>query len=481
MSPQMQDDRQGQGTRQTPRHIISAILLAGGFAAYIAAILLRSDLMADASAALILCFIAANLGHASRIVQLFAAVSVLIAGVGVALGSIGPAELEVAAGRVSFLTSILVALIFLRLVAQRDTAFAAAGAYLANQPPSRRYVSLGIGGNLFGVLLNLGGLGLLIEMTLAGQRRLEATSAVSHAVHDIRERRIVTAIVRGFATIAFWSPFGIALNTLLLILTDLHWADAAPWGIGFSIGFLALGAVMDVIERRLFPVFPRPLVVPPQRGDGLGLWVVLGHLVGLACLVILGDQLLPLRFQEVLVTIVPIYALIWSILRFGTGGPIRLRDDFVANSGRYVNEVGVFALAGLIGALLVAMVPQHALDPVLLGIVDLGGPVALVLALAWATLALAMLGLHPIISVVILAEFMSRTPLISELATLLALLTGWTLTVCLAPLATTATYVGAILNRGPVRVSLIWNGIFGLVALAGFSAVLVAGIVRGWF
>jgi phosphotransferase system glucose/maltose/N-acetylglucosamine-specific IIC component len=57
---------------------------------------------------------------------------------------------------------------------------------------------------------------------------MEAASGVSAAVHDVRERRIVTAIVRGFATITFWSPFGTALNTLLQILTDLHWADADP-------------------------------------------------------------------------------------------------------------------------------------------------------------------------------------------------------------------------------------------------------------
>ena len=481
MATQTQADMTGQAARHRPHLRLGAALLVAGFLSYIASILLRSPLLADLSAALILAFIAVNLRRASRIVQLFAGVAVLIAGAGWVYGSIGPAELAVAGGRVSFLTSILVALIFLRLVAQRDPAFAAAGAYLANQPPSRRYISLGIGGNLFGVLLNLGGLGLLIEMTLAGQRRLESTSKVTPAVHDIRERRIVTAIVRGFATIAFWSPFGIALNTLLLILTDLHWADAASWGIGFSSGFLVLGGVMDVIERRLFPVFPRPVVVPPQPGDAIGLWAVLGHLVGLATLVVLGDRILPLTFQEVLVAIVPLYAVIWAIARFGSNGPVQLKNDFITNSARYVNEVGVFALAGLIGALLVAIVPQHALDPILLAIVDLGGPVALVLALAWATLALAMLGLHPIISVVILAEFMARTPLISELATLLALLTGWALTVCLAPLATTATYVGAILKRGPVTVSVIWNGIFGLVALACFSAVLVIGVTVGWF
>ncbi len=461
--------------------IPGAILLATGFVAYLVSVLLGRPSAAVISAALILVFIAMNLGRASVIVRSFAVVAVLIATYGLLSQSLRPMDLVVAGGRVSFLTSILIALIFLRLVAARDPAFQAAGAFLANQPPSRRYVSLGIGGNLFGVLLNLGGLGLLIEMTLAGQRRLEAQSHVSDEVHAIRERRIVTAIVRGFATIAFWSPFGIALNTLLLIFPDVHWRDAAPWGLGFAGLFLIVGGTMDVVERRLFPVLPKPIAVAPAPGDGLGLLAVLAHLVGLALLVIGGDYLLPLTFQEVLVTVVPVYAIVWSAVRAGGRGPVQLIRDFTTNAPRYVNEIGVFALAGLIGALLVAVVPQHALDPILQGIVAWGGPVALVLALAWVTLLAAMLGLHPIISVVILAEFMVRTPLISQQAALLSLLTGWTLTVCLAPLATTATYVGAILNRSPVTVSLRWNGMFGAIMLILSSSVLVLGIAQSWF
>lgn len=461
--------------------VLSALLLATGFAAYLLSILFRAAWAADVSAALILIFILMNLSKASVIVRLFSTIAALIAAFGLWSGGLHAADMAVAAGRVSFLTSILIALIFLRLVAARDPAFQAAGAFLANQPPSRRYVSLGVGGNLFGVLLNLGGLGLLIEMTLAGQRRLEATSHVSPEVHAIRERRIVTAIVRGFATIAFWSPFGIALNTLLLIFPAVHWRDAAPWGLGFALMFLLIGGIMDIVERRLFPVFPKPMPVPPQKGDGLGLLAVLAHLLGLGVLVVGGDYMLPATFQEVLVLVVPVYALIWALTRMGRRGPGHMTHDFVANAPRYVNEVGVFALAGLIGVLLVALVPQHALDPILTGIVGWGGPVALALALAWATLAAAMLGLHPIISVVILAEFMVRTPLISEKASLLALLSGWTLTVCLAPLATTATYVGAILNRSPVTVSLRWNGLFGAISLLLFSGVLVLGIAQGWF
>ncbi|MCF7697815.1 hypothetical protein [Loktanella sp. M215] len=461
--------------------ICGAVLLAAGFLTYIASVVFGSPPLATVAAALILVFILMNLGRASLIVRSFAIVAGLIAVWGLAAHSLTIPDLTVAGGRVSFLTSILIALIFLRLVAARDPAFQAAGAFLANQPPSRRYVSLGIGGNLFGVLLNLGGLGLLIEMTLAGQRRLESQSAVSPAVHDVRERRIVTAIVRGFATIAFWSPFGIALNTLLLIFTEVHWRDAAPWGLGFAALFLIVGGLMDIIERRLFPIFPKPVAVPPAPGDGLGLLAVLGHLVGLALLVITGDHLLPFSFQQVLVGVVPVYAVIWSVIRSGARGPVQLIRDFTANAPRYVNEIGVFALAGLIGALLVALVPQHALDPVLGAIVAWGGPVALALALAWVTLLAAMLGLHPIISVVILAEFMVRTPLISQQTALLSLLTGWTLTVCLAPLATTATYVGAILDRSTLTVSLRWNGLFGAITLALASGILVLGITGGWF
>ncbi len=458
-----------------------AVLLATGFIANVIAGFGMPGLAYGVSAVLILAFIVLNIGHASGIVKVFAVAAVLIFGAGYLSGSVTGSTVGQAAARVSFLSSILIALTFLRLVAQRDPAFTAAGAFLANQPPSRRYVSLGLGGNLFGVLLNLGGLGLLIDMTLAGQRRLEQTSEVSPHVHDIRERRIVTAIVRGFATIAFWSPFGIALNMLLLVFTDVHWRDAAPWGIGFALGFMALGGTMDVVERRLFPVLPKPLRVPVQPGDGRGLLMVLGHLAVLATLVIAVDTVVDLTFQQVLVMIVPFYALIWVCVRFGTTGPGRLAGDFVDSAPRSVNEIGVFVLAGLIGSLLVAIVPQQALDPLLETIVAWGGSVGLGLALVWVTLGLAMIGLHPIITVIVLAEFIVRTPLMSQQAAVFALLAGWTLTVCLAPFATTAIYVGAIVNRSPLQVSMIWNGVFGVVTLVVFSLVLSAGIHSGWF
>lgn len=461
---------------------LSAGLLGAGFLSYVGGVLIGdpSGIAAEITSLFILAYLALNMTAASGIVKMFFAVTVVIVVAGVWYGRLDAATIARGADRLAFLSCLLLALIFLRLVAARDPAFSLAGAFLANQPPSRRYLSLGVGGNIFGVLLNLGGLGLLIEMTLSGQRRNEQSHAVSAQVHQIRERRIVSAIVRGFATIAFWSPFGIALNTLLLIFPNVHWRDFAPWGLGFAGLFLATGAVLDVAERALFPVRPRPVPAPPIPGQGRGMLMVVVHLCALAAIVLTLDHFLPLSFQSVLVVIVPLYAVIWIFRLAGPSGPRLLRGDFVDNAPRYVNEVGVFALAGLIGALLVDLVPRDTLAPVLSWVLAAGGPTALALALMWATILAAMIGLHPIITVAILGEFMLRAHVLPDRAVVLALLAGWTCTVCLAPLATTATYVGAIIGRSPLTVTWRWNGIFGLVIVIVLSLSLIAALRSGW-
>ena len=63
-----------------------------------------------------------------------------------------------------FLPAFLAVLSLLRAAATMSPAVAAAGRHLVNQPLSRRYIALVIGGNLFGVLLNIGGLVLLLDM-----------------------------------------------------------------------------------------------------------------------------------------------------------------------------------------------------------------------------------------------------------------------------------------------------------------------------
>lgn len=459
----------------------SAGLLVAGLIANLGGILglVPHVAASEIASALVIAFIMLNFPQASGIVKAFFFVAISLIVAGFWSRSLDLSDLARGADRMAFLSCLLLALVFLRLVAARDIAFEQAGAFLANQPPSRRYVSLGIGGNVFGILLNLGGLGLLIEMTRAGQRRGEIASPVSPQVHAIRERRIVAAIMRGFATIAFWSPFGVALNTLLLIFTDLHWTEFVPWGLGFAALFLVTGTVLDRYERFRHPISPRPLPTPSVPGQGRGMMIVAGHLCALATLLLAADLITPLSFQSLLISLVPLYAFAWIVTTRGFAGTATLAQDFRGGAPRYVNEVGVFALAGLIGALLTGLVSDEALTPLLTWTIANGGTVALALALMWGTLAAAMLGLHPIITVAILGEFMLRTDILSDRAVVLSLLCGWTCSVCLAPLATTATYVGSILGRSPLVVSLGWNGIFGAVVSIILSAALAISVGTG--
>jgi len=76
------------------------------------------------------------------------------------------------AERVVFMSALLTAVAFLRIAATNDRVVEGAGEFLTLQPPGRRYASLGAGGHLFGVLLNLGGLGVMLEVIMKGCTRI---------------------------------------------------------------------------------------------------------------------------------------------------------------------------------------------------------------------------------------------------------------------------------------------------------------------
>ena len=75
----------------------------------------------------------------------------------------------------------------MRAAASRSPAAASSGRYLVHQLPSQRYVALVIGGNLFGVLLDIGGLVLPLDM-IKQANTLEAAGGPAVLAWD--ERRL---------------------------------------------------------------------------------------------------------------------------------------------------------------------------------------------------------------------------------------------------------------------------------------------------
>ena len=387
-----------------------------------------------------------------------------------------------AAGRVVFLSALLTAVAFLRIAATQDPVVEVAGEFLTLQPPTRRYASLGAGGHLFGVLLNLGGLGVMLEIIMKGlaAHRHEMDEFVLKA----RKRRMVSACMRGFSSIAFWTPFGIALNLMILTIPGLEWATLAPYGIALAGVLFLLGWLFDTVEWWRPPSSRGR--APALTGDlpGWSRWAVLivsGHVLFLGTAVVTLDRVTQYSFQTVLITIVPIYALLWSALRRGSGSVTDMSRQFVTQAPGFATEMSVIASAGYIGLVALEIAPVEWIAAHLGWIA--ARPVTTVVLLIMTVFLTGLLGVHPMISVVLLAEVVKRVGVdgLSPLALGLALAGGWSSIICMGPAITAVVYASSIVGERPLTIGLRWNGIFGFASILLITLIVGGGVATGLF
>ena len=467
--------------RSGKRNRFTAICLLICLGAAIIQGVLPSAVASIAAAPFFCIYLAISSRYIARVGWVLLFFSLAIALLALANG-IDPGIFVQAAGRVVFLSALLTAVAFLRIAATQDPIVEVAGEFLTLQPPTRRYASLGAGGHLFGVLLNLGGLGVMLEIIMKGlaAHRHEMDEFVFQA----RKRRMVSACMRGFSSIAFWTPFGIALNLMILTIPGLEWTKLAPYGIALAGILFLLGWLFDTVE------WWRP---PSARGRAPALsgdlpdwspWAVLivsGHVLFLGAAVVTLDRLTQYSFQTVLITIVPIYALLWSVMRSGSGSLAGISRRFVTQAPGFATEMSVIASAGFIGLVALEVVPVEWIADHLGWIAT--RPVLTVVLLIMTVFLTGLLGVHPMISVVLLAEVVNRVGVegLSPLALGLALAGGWSSIICMGPAITAVVYASSIVGERPLTIGLRWNGIFGVASILLITLIVGGGVAAGWF
>jgi len=112
------------------------------------------------------------------------------------------AAFSLVASRSAYLPAMVIVLTLLRLSTLRSTMVSEAGQFAVRQPPNRRYAFLTTGAHILGILFNIGGLILMLEIAISG--RISANTP--EHVAKIQMQRISTAVMRGFATTMIWSP-----------------------------------------------------------------------------------------------------------------------------------------------------------------------------------------------------------------------------------------------------------------------------------
>lgn len=374
-----------------------------------------------------------------------------------------------------YFPTFLAVLGFLREAAATSPLVRRCGHYLVNQPTSRRYVALTLGGHLFGILLNIGGLALLVSM-LRQSNTLESAGGVAH-VQELRERRMVTAVLRGFCSMALWSPLSIMLALLTASMPALRWSDFAPYGMGLSVAFLVLGWLFD----RLF--MPRRASAAHDEDTGhIGLVAaVAAQVIAITFLAYCIEEALGQRFLNAVLLVVPVYALVWAALQnkaLGLAGSIQEGARQIARRSwdafpTYGNEVAIFSASGVLGVVLIALMPHSVAHDLFAYVQE--SPNALVVLMAWLVFVLGVLGLNPMISVSILAGTAAEMaiPDLSFAKIALGLIGGWVATVSVGPLVASMIILGNILDRSPAQIGLKWNGAFGLTFMALFSLFLL--------
>ncbi len=344
----------------------------------------------------------------------------------------------------------------------------AIGGYVAAQPPGRRFAGMALAGHVLGAVLNVAGLLLVLSLRdprLAPRDRM----------------RLTAGAMRGFGAAAVWSPLFVAMSVVLAALPSLTWLEIA-WRSGLvAASILLLAWIWTRIERgRGSGSAPTsaPGAPPARLAPGTLARAAL-ILAALFLPVIWLFEAFGLAIPIALGLVAPVMAGLWQ----ASQAPAGQRGSAAARRGREVfrglpglrNEALLFFGANCFGLGLSA-----ALDPVLLARLSdlLPGDGLSIPILIMAGLAIAGLGVHPIVIVVAVGTVLSPELLhLSDLETALALLVVWGMGAIMSPFSGTVLQVARLSGCSPFRVAWVWNARFCLAIGLPVSAV-VYGVAR---
>lgn len=363
---------------------------------------------------------------------------------------------------------LFAALGFLREAAETSPLVQQCGELMVRQPPGRRYLVLTLGSHLISLVLNFGVLPLLGTMVIKGNT-LDAAGGDQRVV-DIRTRRMLSAMLRGFAMMTAWSPLSVAFAVTVVVIPGLDWGRLLPIQVGLAALLLALGWLLD---RRAFPPSGHALPGVGQQTDWRPAWRMTALVAAVVCASVALAEALGVKLVVGAMVAVPPSAVVWLLWQKRQPRKVakELGQSLLRTMPNFRDEVAMLG-----GAMFAGTVAAAFLSPDSIGamVQTLGlPPLVLVILLAWSIMALAQVGVSQIASVTLLGGALVHVAPPLVLAS--AMMGAWALSAC-------STVVGAavltVARLGGVGVKVVgrdWNGLY-VVAGGLLLALWLAGL-----
>ncbi|MCI4665036.1 MAG: hypothetical protein MRY74_09985 [Neomegalonema sp.] len=426
-----------------------------------------AEASARAASILFLPLMAILARYASWSRRLFALIAATLAIVAISTRSDWVALIDAGLRSAALIVAFLTALSTLRSASASSRTMQECGAFLARQPPGRRYAALTAGGHLFGLPLNYGALALL-----GGMAEAEANREPNPEIRGHRRRRMLLAVQRGMISTLTWSPLAFSTAITTSIVPGASWAQALAPCLASSLIILAIGLALDTLFKPRLSQ-PAPPIQIPSRGWGV-LWPLVGLLAFLMSAVVGLHLVSGVRVVAIVILMTPIFSVLWIAAQTTSGRRAACvtayAQSFVGKEAPQLsNEVLLLAAAGFIGVvgsrLLSPIVTASGIDLTAIG----GWP--LLVAIVWLIPLAGQVGMNPILAVSLFGPMLPPAADVGLAPTdlIIALTAGWAISGASSPFTASTMLVGRMGQVSAAHVGVRWNGLFTLTCAAALS------------
>ena len=374
------------------------------------------------------------------------------------------ADVGLALAKGAYFTAFILAMMLLREAAATSDAVLAVGHWISRQPPGRRFATTWVGGQLAGILMNFGAVSLLAPLIQRGVRADPVTSDDEARRVVIRERRQLSALVRGFAPVIAWSPTTLTQVIILAAVPGIDPVAAIGYGLAMATVMFVIGWTEDRLRWGPPRIAPAPVAFPGRAG--LHLAIVYALLIAGSIALVQG---LGLSLPQALMTVAPVMLAGW-VLSQNRGvvhtTAARLEEVWSVSIPRMARDAFNLGAAGFIGITAARLAPVDAIA----GWAEASGvPDWMLVASLPVIITLAgQVALSPMMMVVFLGAVVSALPDLPAAPEVigLALSAGWMLSLTGSPNATGAILISSATGLAPTTITWRWNGVYSLLALA---------------